>query len=109
VKAQNVLMDMVPGRNAPKLLLLKGGVDARTKTRRKGALGNEPGDSRRLATEECGWYFRKECRKKNVEWKRYEYELASADTAGRDGLEFSETAMDRERSQTVIASEPNWG
>jgi len=41
VKAQNALMDMVPGRNAPKLLLLKGGVDARTKTRRKGNLGND--------------------------------------------------------------------
>jgi len=70
VKAQNALMDMMPGRNAPKLLLLKGGVDARTKTRRKGTLGSEPGDSRRLTTEELRLVFAEKSVEKNAERKR---------------------------------------
>jgi lipopolysaccharide export system protein LptA len=100
VKAQNALMDMVPGRNAPKLLLLKGGVDARTKTRRKGNLGNEPGDSRRLTTEELRLVFVE----KNAGTEMgTSTRLASMDTAGAGRLEWSETDNATARdSQTVL-------
>jgi lipopolysaccharide export system protein LptA len=104
VKAQNALMDMVPGRNAPKLLLLKGGVDARTKTRRKGTLGNEPGDSRRLTTEELRLVFSEKSVEKNAGTKRgTSTRLASVDTAGAGRLEWSETGNANARdSQTVL-------
>jgi lipopolysaccharide export system protein LptA len=104
VKAQNALMDMVPGRNAPGLLLLKGGVDARTKTRRKGTLGNEPGDLRRLTTEELRLVFSEKSAEKNAGTEKSTgTKLASVDTAGAGRLEWSETGNATARdSQTVL-------
>src|SRR6266404_3843189 len=104
VKAQNALMDMVPGRNAPKLLLLKGGVDARTKTRRKGTLGNKAGDSRRLTTEELRLVFSEKSVEKNAGTEKgTSTKLASVDTAGAGRLEWSETGNANARdSQTVL-------
>jgi len=45
VNARNATIEMVPGQNAPKLMVLKGAVDARMKISAKGPRGG--GDSRR--------------------------------------------------------------
>lgn len=104
VKAQNALMDMVPGRNAAKLLLLKGGVEARTKTPRKGTLGDEPGDLRRLTTEELRLVFSEKSVEKNAGTEKgTSTKLARVDTAGAGRLEWTETGNASARdSQTVL-------
>jgi len=100
VKAQNALMYMAPRQNAPKSLVLKGGVDARTNFPAKGARGNEPGDFRRLTTEELRMAF---IEKKQGKDKGTGTKLASADTAGAGRLEWSERGdANAKDSQTVL-------
>ena len=53
-KAQNAEMEMVPAQNAPKLLVLKHGVDARDSVQ---APGSSAPDTRRLSTEELRILF----------------------------------------------------
>src|SRR5438876_697067 len=75
-----------------------------TKTRRKGNLGNEPGDSRRLTTEELRLVFVEKSVEKNAGTEMgTSTRLASMDTAGAGRLEWSETDNATARdSQTVL-------
>jgi lipopolysaccharide export system protein LptA len=100
LKAQNASMDMVPGQNAPKFLVLKGGVDARTNSRTKGASDKEPEDSRRLTTEELRLAF---IEKSAGRQKGTGTKLASAETAGAGRLEWGEQgSASTKKSQTVL-------
>src|SRR6266853_2309576 len=57
LQAQSASMEMVPGQNAPKLMVAKGGVDARTSTGAKGSASGEAAETRKLITEELRLTF----------------------------------------------------
>jgi lipopolysaccharide export system protein LptA len=101
-KAQSASMEMVPGRNAPKLLVLRGSVDARTNTGARGSRDGDTGDTRRLTTEELRLTFlEKDTQLKNGGGKGTK--LASADTAGAGRIEWNEAGNASTRSsQTVL-------
>jgi len=101
-KAQSASMEMVSGRNAPKLLVLRGSVDARTNTGARGSGGAKSGDTRRLTTEELRLTFLEEdTQLKNGGVKGTK--LASADTAGAGRIEWNETGdASTKPSQTVL-------
>jgi lipopolysaccharide export system protein LptA len=92
----------VPGRNAPKLLVLRGSVDARTNTGASRSGGAKSGDTRRLTTEELRLTFLEEdTQLKNGGAKGTK--LASADTAGAGRIEWNETGdASTKPSQTVL-------
>jgi len=83
-KSQSAQLEMAAGLNAPKLLVLKGGVDATTNTRAS-ASKTESGDSRRLTTDELRIAF---AEKGNASGAR----LQSAETAGPGRLELNDAA-----------------
>jgi lipopolysaccharide export system protein LptA len=97
VKAQSASMEMISGINAPKLLVLKGDVDARTNTsekiahdrspaRKNGVGGAQEGASaRRLTTEELRIAF---AEKYGASGTR----LQSAETAGTGRVELNDAA-----------------
>jgi len=107
-KAQSTSMEMVPGQNAPKLLVLRGGVDARTNTGAKGSRGGETGDTRRLTTDELRLTFLEKGMEEGQEKRPGREEtkgskLASADTVGTGQIEWNETgSASRKLSQTVL-------
>jgi lipopolysaccharide export system protein LptA len=104
-KAQSALMEMLPGHNEPKLLVLRGSVDARTNTGAKGSRGGETpagenGNTRRLSTEELRLTFL-EKRLEKIGTKGTK--LASADTAAAGRIEWNEAATASTRpSQTIL-------
>ncbi len=110
-KAQSASMEMVPGQNAPKLLVLRGSVDARTNTGAKGSRGGETGDTRRLTTDELRLTFLEKGHDKGME-KGLEIglkrgtkgtKLASADTASAGRIEWNEAGnASTKPSQTVL-------
>jgi lipopolysaccharide export system protein LptA len=83
VKAQSASMEMIPGINAPKLLVLKGNVDARTNTSEK--IAQEGASARRLTTEELRIAF---AEKYGASGTR----LQGAETAGTGRLELNDAA-----------------
>jgi LPS export ABC transporter protein LptC len=93
VTAQNAEMEMVRGLNAPKLLILKGNVDART---HGGVSNGNSGDARRLTTEELRLAF---AEKGNTKGTR----LQNAETAGPGSLELNDAATATTKgAQTVL-------
>jgi hypothetical protein len=100
LQAQSALMEMVPGQNAPKLMVAKGGVDARTSTGAKGSASGEAADTRKLTTEELRLTFlEKRLEKSGTKGTK----LASADTAGTGRIEWNEAANASTRpSQTIL-------
>ena len=100
LQAQSASMEMVPGQNAPKLMVAKGGVDARTSTGAKGSASGEAADTRKLTTEELRLTFlEKRLEKSGTKGTK----LASADTAGTGRIEWNEAATASTRpSQTVL-------
>jgi lipopolysaccharide export system protein LptA len=108
MKAKSASMEMVPERNAPKLLVLKGGVDARTTTVATASPGAETGDTRRLTTDELRLAFLEKALEKSPE-KGSEKggaqgsKLASASTAGAGRIEWNEAGnAGAKASQTVL-------
>jgi lipopolysaccharide export system protein LptA len=100
LQAQSALMEMVPGQNAPKLMVAKGGVDARSSTGAKGSASGEAADTRKLTTEELRLTFlEKRLQKSGTKGTK----LASADTAAAGRIEWNEAATASTRpSQTVL-------
>ena len=95
VRAQNAVMEMVAGQNAPKTLVLKGAVDAWM-----GGPAVESGDSRKLTTEELRLVF---LEKGSQREKRNGTKLASAETPGPGRLELSDAGnANSKASQTVV-------
>ena len=93
VAAQNAEMEMVAGLNAPRLLVLKGGVDARA---RGGAGRSGPDDTRRLTTEELRIAFAEKSAAKSTR-------LQDAETAGPGRLELNDVATaTTKNAQTVL-------
>jgi lipopolysaccharide export system protein LptA len=84
VKSQSAEMEMVAGLNAPKLLMLKGGVDATTNAKASGSK-TESGDSRRLTTDELRIAF---AEKVGASGAR----LQGAETGGPGRLELNDAA-----------------
>jgi lipopolysaccharide export system protein LptA len=95
VAAQSAAMEMVPGQNAPKLLVLKGAVDARMNSR-----ANDAGDARRLTTQELRLVFLEKSSEKE---KATGTKLASAETPGPGRLELNDAGnANTKSSQTVV-------
>jgi len=93
VTAQNAEMEMVAGLNAPKLLVLKGNVDARTKG---GAGKTASGDTRGLTTEELRIAFADKSAAKRTR-------LQNAETVGPGRLELNDAATATTKdTQTVL-------
>jgi lipopolysaccharide export system protein LptA len=84
VKSQSAEMEMVAGLNAPKLLVLRGGVDATTKAKAGGSR-TESGGSRRLTTDELRIAF---AQKAGAGGAR----VQSAETGGPGRLELNDAA-----------------
>ena len=100
VRAQNASMEMVPGQNSPKLLVLRGNVDARTNSRRNGS----DGDRRKITTEELQLAFAVKGAEKGAEKSAQEgTRLVSADTPGPGRIEWNEAASaNAKAAQTVV-------
>jgi lipopolysaccharide export system protein LptA len=95
VKSQSAQMEMVAGLNAPKLLVLKGGVDATTNTK-SGGSKTESDDSRRLTTDELKMAF---AQKRSASGAH----LQSAETAGPGRLELNDAAnVASKAARTVV-------
>jgi lipopolysaccharide export system protein LptA len=98
VKARNASMEMVAGQNAPKSLVLTGGVDARMNS------SANQGDARRLTTEELRLVFaEKQTEKGGKAQPESGTKLASAESPGPGRLELSEAGnASTKASQTVV-------
>jgi LPS export ABC transporter protein LptC len=95
VKAQTASVEMAPGQNMPKLLVLKGNVDARTNSCETATNGGS-GDGRRLTTEELRLVFAEKDVAKGTR-------LAAADTPGPGRIEWIEAGnASTKASQTVL-------
>jgi LPS export ABC transporter protein LptC len=96
VTAEKALMDMIATLNAPRLLVLKGGVDART----NGGSGKSgSGDTRRLTTEELRIAFAEKGSAKGTR-------LKNAETAGPGRLELNEAAtVTAKNAQTALQAD----
>jgi len=93
VTAQNAEMEMMAGLNEPRLLVLKGNVDART---RNGAGKSGAGDTRRLTTEELRIRFAEKGIMKGTR-------LENAETGGPGRLELNDGATATTKSaQTLL-------
>src|SRR5260221_2946042 len=94
VNARNATIEMVPGQNAPKLMVLTGAVDARMKTGAKGP--RVGGDSRRLTSEELRLEFAEEQSKKGTR-------LVAARTPSAGRIEWNEEEnASAKAAQTVV-------
>jgi lipopolysaccharide export system protein LptA len=100
-RAQSASMEMLPGHNEPKLLVLRGSVDARTNTGAKGSRGGdtragENGDTRRLTADELRLTFLEKGDTKGTK-------LANVDTVGAGRIEWNEAGnASTKPSQTVL-------
>jgi len=95
VQAQNAAMEMVAGENAPKLLVLKGDVDARTTTR-SGGNAARPTEDRKLTTQELRIAFADKKAARGTQ-------LQNAETAGAGRLEWNDAGdAGNKPAQTVL-------
>jgi lipopolysaccharide export system protein LptA len=94
VKSQSAEMEMVAGLNAPRLLVLKGGVEATTNAT-SGVSKTEGGDSRRLTTDELRIAF---AEKGNASGAR----LQSAETGGPGRLELNDAANTSSKAARTV-------
>jgi lipopolysaccharide export system protein LptA len=94
VKSQNATMDMVAGLNAPKLLVLKGGVDATTNTTATASKGSGE-NSRKLTTEELRIAFAETREAKGTRLQR-------AETAGPGRLELNDAAKESNKAARTV-------
>ena len=94
VKAQNATMEMVAGQSAPRLLVLKGAVDARTRAQ---APGSAAPDTRKLTTEELRIAFDQKAKAPGTR-------LQNASTPGPGRLEWNDAGHDAATSDTTAAS-----
>jgi len=95
VTARSAEMEMAAGASAPKLLVLKGGVDARTNGN-AGGNAVAKGEARRLTTEELRIAF---AEKRDAKGTR----LESAGTAGPGRLELNDAASrNAQATRTVL-------
>jgi lipopolysaccharide export system protein LptA len=107
-RAQSASMEMLPGHNEPKLLVLRGSVDARTNTGAKGSRGGEArsgenGDTRRLTTDELRLTFLEKGLEGLEKGGAKGTKLASADTVGAGRIEWNEAGnASTKPSQTVL-------
>ncbi len=106
VKAQSASMEMVPGQNAPRLLVLKGAVDARTNSR-GGAHSESDSDRRRLTTEELRLTFaEKAAEKGSGKSGGNGTRLVAADTPVSGRIEWNEAANAAAKAaQTVVQAD----
>jgi len=95
VKSDSAEMEMVAGLNAPKRLVLKGGVDATTNTKASGNR-NENANSRRLTTEELRLVFAEKASASSG--TRFE----SAETGGPGRLELNDAANPTSKSARTV-------
>jgi lipopolysaccharide export system protein LptA len=104
LQAQSASMEMVPGQNAAKSMVAKGGVDARTSTGTKGSPGGAAADTRKLTTEELRLTFLEKGLEKRLQNSGTKgTKLASAETAAAGRIEWNEAATASTRaSQTVL-------
>jgi len=95
VQAQNAALEMVAGENAPRLLVLKGDVDARTTTRSGGNAARLT-ENRKLTTQELRITF---AEKKGARGTQ----LQNAETAGAGRLEWNDAGdAGNKPAQTVL-------
>ncbi|HSC45969.1 MAG TPA: LptA/OstA family protein [Candidatus Acidoferrum sp.] len=98
VQAQNAAMEMIPGENAPKLLELKGDVDARTTGRPGGNSAKAP-EGRKLTTQELRIGF---AEKKGARGTQ----LQNAETVGTGRLEWNDAGdAGSKKAQTVLQAD----
>ncbi len=107
VMAHDASMELVPGQNAPKLLVLKGAVDARTNSRGGGPRGGNDGDRRRVTTEELRLTFAEKGEEKGPEMGTPKRggsgtRLVAADTPGPGRIEWNEANATAKAAQTVV-------
>ncbi|HEY6130200.1 MAG TPA: LptA/OstA family protein [Candidatus Acidoferrum sp.] len=107
MKAQNASMEMAPGGNALKLLVMKGGVDAKTSTRANGK-GEDSApnaeDTRELTTEELRLKFAENSGQRGTRKIGAKgVKLVSADTPGAGRIEWRQAEnANATASQTVL-------
>jgi len=95
VQAQSATMEMYPGENAPKLLVLKGDVEARTSTQ-AGGNAVRPKEERKLTTQELRIAFAEKKGAKGTQ-------LQNAETAGAGKLEWNDAGgAGKQAAQTVL-------
>ena len=94
VKSQSAEMEMVAGLNAPRLLVLKGGVEATTNAT-SGVSKTEGGDSRRLTTDELRIAF---AEKGHASGAR----LQSAETGGPGRLELNDAVNTSSKAARTV-------
>jgi lipopolysaccharide export system protein LptA len=96
VKAQSASIEMLPGMNAPKLLTLRGGVDARMSQRSRAAPAEDTSSARRVTSEELRIAFAEPVAGKGAR-------IAHADTPGAGRIEWNEGANATAKgSQTAV-------
>ena len=100
VKAQSAAMEMAPGQNAPRLLVLKVGVDARTNMRGSETRSGSDGDRRRVTTEELRLVFAEKRAKNSAQNGT---QLVAADTPGPGRIEWNDAGnANAKAAQTVV-------
>ena len=107
VKAQNAAMEMVAGQNAPQLLILKGGVDARTSAQ---APGSSTRDNRKLTTDELRIAFAAKSKGPGTRLQnartpgpgRLEWNDAGHDSATSAATSSAATAAGGKAAQTIL-------
>lgn len=108
MKAQSASMEMVPGQNALKLLVLKGAVDARMSSRSKGTDAGEAMVTRKIITDELRIAFAEPAGEMGprvlhaetpgagrIEWS--EPETAAGNAVGGAAFKGSQTALQAEQ------------
>jgi lipopolysaccharide export system protein LptA len=103
VTASDAAMEMMAGQNAPKLLVLKGAVDARTNFPGNKSDVATASDARRLTTEELRLTF---AEKRSGKTGAKGTKLASADTVGAGRIELSDAGTaNTKASQTMVQAD----
>jgi lipopolysaccharide export system protein LptA len=100
VRARNASMEMVPRQNAPESLVLTGAVDARTNS------SANPGDARRLTTEELRLVFaEKQTEKGGKPQPERGTKLASAESPGAGRLELGEAGNASSKASSTVQAD----
>ena len=97
VQAQSASMEMVPGENLPRLLVLKGSVDASTSSLSSGIRSAAGGNRRRVTAEELRLTFAEKNAEKSAQKGM---RLVAADTPGPGQIEWNEAGS--KGSQTIV-------